>query len=241
MFELVMLLGFLSAEMSLLCSPPSSVNIVGLAKDVKTGEPLYCEWHRSAEAGDAYQVEYLDVGGNVFATKTLTFTQKSPHSPNVLQKDFRSGEERVVSRDNDEFLLNYRSSSNVKLRTERLRSQDVDVVDAGFNTFVIAHWEVLLKGNAKSIQFASAPHLRSLPLQIRRKPLEKCNHDNSNDICFWVELDNMLLRRFIGKLKLTYDSDKRLRYFEGVVNIRDKQEKSQKALIHYRYREKLGN
>ncbi|MCW8354852.1 hypothetical protein N5P32_02540 [Marinomonas pontica] len=81
LLTVTVLLGFANTAMA---------QIVGSAYSVKTGELLYRETHQQIN-DSAYSVEYSEPNGEVFAHKTLDFSQ-SKITPSFLQLNERNGE-----------------------------------------------------------------------------------------------------------------------------------------------------
>lgn len=216
------------------CAPGADVIMVGVAKD-EAGKPIYCEFVSQTDE-KSLKVSYFSKG-KLFAEKELDFSI-NPFIPKVTQKDFRVGELRQASVSEKNIELHYQENTHKKLDKAVIPIQKVDILDAGFDNFIRANWNELETGKTISVNFASMPHLKTLPLRISTQPLDKCSPKqdaNAPLVCFFVEVDNALLRMLLGNIKITYDQQHRLHEFNGIVNVQDDDQDNQKATIRYFY------
>lgn len=216
------------------CMPLEDTILLGIAKNT-AGELLYCELVSQPQP-KSLKISYIK-DTKVLAEKTLQYTDNAK-KPSVTQKDFRFGELRQADIAEQEIKLQYQANKQKKINSITLPISQVDVIDAGFDSYIREEWSQLQAGKTLSVNFASIPHLKTLPLRVSKQASEKCVHQESEIIfCYLVEIDNALLRLMLGKIKLTYDEQRRLRSFNGVVNILDDKQSTQSATIHYYYRQ----
>lgn len=218
------------------CPPTGDSIIIGVAFNSRH-EFLYCEYFSQVGEHQIY-VNYTRNGG-AFASKELDYSSNS-FIPTVKQIDQRTGETRIAKTDQHQVQLSYQASAGKKVEISNLAIEDVDMVDAGFDTFVKAHWDRLIAGESLSINFGSIAHLKSLPLRIKSLPINKCSQQKNAppaQHCFSVDIDNSLLRLLLSNIKISYDNNKRLVQFSGVVNLQDDLQKSQTATINYFYKQ----
>lgn len=216
------------------CAPSADAIMVGVAKN-EAGKIIYCEIVSQVDE-QSLKINYFSKD-KIFAEKSLHFST-NPFIPTVIQKDFRVGELRQADISEKNVELHYQTSVHKKVEKALIPLQKVDILDAGFDNFIRAHWDDLQTGKTLSVNFASIPHLKILPLRISAQPLDKCatKHDESSAMaCYFVEIDNALLRILIGNIKITYDQQHRLHEFNGIVNVQDDDQDNQKAIIHYFY------
>ena len=221
------------AEVVKQCTPPAEAIIVAIAEST-THEHLYCEIFTQHQ--QKIHADYTFNSAPI-ATKELDYTL-SAYNPQVKQKDLRTGERRESIANKQDITLLYQETTTSKTEEKTFSSTEPDAIDAGFNNFIIAHWDELLSGKKTSLGFGSIPHQRIIPLKISLKPTEKCTLKKSPaaaPICFWVDIDNALLRLLIGNIKLSYDEKRRLIQYDGTVNINDNNGKTQHAIIRYYY------
>lgn len=216
------------------CKPLDNSIMVGVAQ-TSSGAHVYCELV-SQPATNSLEISYV-FHDKPIAEKKINY-QSNPAMPSIAQKDFRFGEIRQAALTNENVELHYQSSTQKKMGGAIIPIQKVDVIDAGFDNFVRDHWEELQSGKTLSVNFASMAHLKTLPLRISAQPLEKCINKaekNASLFCFFVEIDNAILRMLLGNIKLTYDQQHRLHEFNGIVNILGEDQENQKAVIRYFY------
>jgi hypothetical protein len=227
------------------CASNIDADIVGIAKN-ESGEVVYCELAHQLDSG-SLNISYI-ASGQIFAEKkifrstslsSIDPASTNPSTPSVIQKDFRTGELRQADVSQNNVNLSYQTNSREKIGKAVISMQDVDIVDAGFDNFVRANWDDLQTGKTIAVNFASVAHLKTLPLRVRAQPSEKCfikQDEHSVLTCFFIEVDNALLRMMIGNIKITYDNQRRLHEFNGIVNLKDDRKKDQKAIIRYFYK-----
>jgi hypothetical protein len=218
------------------CAPFDKTLMVGVAK-ASNGNFLYCELI-DQPIQDTFEIHYVK-DKRIFASKDLHYTADAT-MPSVLQKDFRSGEVRQADVTEKSIELHYQENSDKRNSRTSLNRKNIDVVDAGFDNFVRIHWDELQSNETLSINFASIAHLKTLPLRVSSQPISKCDRDINQaktSYCFYVEVDNAFLRILFGNIKLTYDQQRRLEEFNGVVNILSEKEANQTAKIRYYYRQ----
>lgn len=218
------------------CAPEARDLMIGVARNIE-GQFLYCEQVQQTDS-TSLQVRYTQ-NRKLFAEKQLDFAYNA-FSPSVLQQDFRSGELRKAEVSAQTVRLSYQLSSQKKLSVNDIPTQQVDIVDAGFDNFIRANWNDLIAQKNLAVNFASIAHLKTLPLRVSAAPLASCikgTPQKNAAFCFLVEVDNALLRLLLGNIKLVYDQQQRLIQFDGVVNIADQQTRSQVAKIQYYYQQ----
>ena len=215
---------------------PEDANIVGVAVSRDEKEFLYCEYFYLDQSNNQAMVDYVDQQGNKFAKKIVKY-ENDQLRPDVTQEDFRIGELRKVWRNDKNFIVSYRKNSSKKKNIQNLEVNNVDIVDAGFDAYIRENWDALVKGESLSAGFASVPHLKTIALRLNAKKMSDCPEPSQKGEykCFWVNIDNMLLRLFTGKLRLVYNNKKQLIIFEGIVNIKSEKGKNQNAEIRYDY------
>lgn len=208
---------------------------VGSAYDAQ-GKLLYCEFHEGKIGEKKNAVIYRAPAGEIIAEKNIIW-DPSRTQPDIDQLDMRNGERIQVTR-GAQWSLSYRENRDSKVEQVNLTLNEIDVVDAGFDQKVRGHWDDLVAGGRLRVMFAAPALQRSVPLRVTLRDARYCAHaSEQNWLCFWVEADNALVRLFMEPLRLSYDQQRRLRVFVGVVNIRDGEGKKQSAIIRYRYAE----
>lgn len=222
------------------CKPSEHNIVVGIAQS-PPGEFLYCE-HIEQPSNQLFVVSYF-YNGNIFAEKKINYHGNAA-TPSIEQRDFRSGELRQAHIYQQTLRLQYQANTHKKMENADISLTEVDVIDAGFDFFIRQHWDELQSGKVLHVNFASMPHLKVLPLRISKQTSEKCATETAptnQSFCYFVEIDNSLLRLVLGNIKLTYDQHHRLATFKGVVNIEDNKGSTQTAKITYYYQSDYSN
>ncbi|MDO6424473.1 hypothetical protein [Saccharophagus degradans] len=220
------------------CPNTHGAIVIGTALHPELNTLLYCEYHilqisESAQAARNLVVRYFDGNNNEIASKSVVYGT-SPVQPEITQKDFRSGEQRIAQRNAEgQWVMTYQESKRDRVKTQVVELGEMGVVDSGFNQFIKLHWDTLQSDDPLVVEFLSVPHLKTIKLQVKRV---ECEPEASGErVCFGIQINNAFLRLITGELYLEYSSAKQLVLFSGVVNIRNEKEKTQKAVIQYTY------
>jgi len=167
----------------------------GKAYDRESGQLLYSEQHLCHISGDACSVHYFDPTGVLIASKKLDY-RNSATSPALTIRDYRNGKKLTVE------------------------PADADVVvDAGFDNFVREQWDVLDVGDPIRFRFQVTGFDSPLDMNIARSEETGCAGE---ELCLQVSIDSWLIGVFVGPIELSYSrSDRKLRRYSGISNIRD--------------------
>lgn len=220
-----------AAETAMSCSTHSiSADIIGSAYD-KSGKLAYCEYYNKANSRQENDntVEYRSPDGELLAYKSYVELNQ-PGLVTFDQQHQQHNELRSVTLKGNQFDSTFRKHDSNTVETKAFSLDEVDIIDAGFDTWIEEHWEKLLDYKAVSVNYLSPPHLRTFPLQIVRQ--KKCTETY---FCFEIRSTNRLIRLVAPKIELTYDSDKRLRTFSGITNLTQANGKSHRVTIQYGY------
>lgn len=218
-----------------MCAPDEKTSILGIAQS-PSGDFIYCE-HIEISPEHNLNISYTK-DGKKFAEKKVIRT-RNPATPSIEQVDSRSGETRIASVNEQLLSMQYQGSRKENIQNSQFSLADVDVVDAGFDYFIREHWDNLQAGKVLPVNFASIAHQKVLSLRVRKLESQKCAEKNETTqppYCYFVEIDNALLRLVLGNIKLSYDEQRRLTNFNGVVNIEDDKGETQTAHIRYYYK-----
>lgn len=219
------------------CLPDSftEIEVAGAARD-PDGKFLYCEWYIPDARSGRMRVEYRDAAGQLLVSKDLIYGDDRS-VPQFTQIDHRSGEQIRVERMAGFWGLSYQEHRRARMQQTRVAQGEVDVIDAGFDHKIRACWTELMAGGRLRIGFAVPALQRVVSMRVARKADDQCPAMRQEWHCIWVEADNGLVRFFLAPLRLAYDDQRRLRIFNGVVNIRDGAGAKQVAVIEYFYGE----
>ncbi len=231
-----------SAHTQQLADYQSQAHLTGSATHPESGALLYTETWDDAPGGDAATIRYWAPDGSAIAFKTLDFTD-SEFAPTVFQADFRNQRGFEVARKRDEITVrNLRLSAEAPLESPvRGRATPIAfgeklVVDAGFDRYVLANWDRLASGRSVRFDFLQTDKARLVPLKIKPK---KCAARFDVEVrCFSLNIDNLLLSRFVKPITLAYDvTRKRLLRYNGLGQLAGADGKGLVVQIDYRYRD----
>ena len=191
-------------------------------------EPDYCEYFY-ASGHHKWRVDYY-FESNLIATKTVLGSMNESR-PETIQRDDRFGELRELKKSGSSWFVNYQERSSKPIKSRELADTDFDVNDAGFDVVIREKWQDLLLGEKFSFAFLSKVHRRSFKVDL------KYIETREGLVRFRLNTSNPLLGLFSAPIFLWYEQDtRRLKYYEGTVNLLDKSGKTQKGLLIYNYR-----
>ena len=212
--------------------------IVGDAVSADNGELLYRELHYRGDASVlmSERVEYLSPTGELLVEKTLDGS-RSVITPNVAQRDLRTGTRFSISNIGDGFDTLYQRGGETS-STKRINKDEELVFDAGFDPYVRAHWDALWAGDAIRADFFVPARLDTVKISMRRTDSEQCAAVTSDALCIVVRPAGIL--RLVGwlvdPLYLAYgQGSQRLLMYRGISNLLDANGESQDVLIRYQY------
>lgn len=221
-----------------------SLHFEGKAYDIESGELLYTEHHHIAQddLGNylSSKVEYKNPENEIIAKKSVDFTQ-GQFAPDINFFDTRTGLSKQLQNEDDR-LHRIHSYYDKEMQRDSIKKPDQNtssnrkiVVDAGFDRFIIHHWNDLLEG--KQLKFDIFPLNEGDPITFTIKKHKQKN----NLVQFRLKPNNLIFALLVDPIKLTYDTNhKRLARYKGLTNIpaeRDGkvQEEHFEARIEYFY------
>ena len=124
-------------------------------------------------------------------------------------------------------------SASKKPREKPLEFPDGAISDAGFDNFIISHWQEIIEGKQFTREFLIPGMLRFFKFRIYQDELVE-NEDGKFRILV-IEPNSFLIRAFTRANRLHYAFDKpELKRFEGISNMRAAQGKNYTVLINYK-------
>jgi len=181
----------------------------GKAYDRQSGKLLYIEKHHCHASRQQCTVQYRDTNGALIASKDLDF-RESEISPALIMEDHRTARKIRIDTGNEEL-----------------------VIDAGFDNFVRGQWEALDAGERVNFRFQVAGFDAPLAMDIVRSDAPGCT---TRELCLEVRADSWLVRAFVEPIQLAYSrTDRKLRRYSGISNLRDEQGESMDVDIFYEY------
>jgi len=215
------------------------VRVYGEARDIHSKALIYTEEHRINTT--THKVTYRQGDGALIADKNIQYAQGYA-TPSFQLYDHRFGRTSGSKWQEGEWVL-WQQEKSGKRDEKTIRPKKNLVIDAGFNHFVLEHFEALEKGNALDFTFAITDPPMEIPMTIQKK---NCNNAIFSDagemvICLKVVAHNPLMRLFVPVIYLAYihNPDGRtthlLSLYQGPSNLTNNEDKAQNVRIHYRY------
>lgn len=209
-------------------------SLVGEAYGLDSDELLYKEFHTFTYKDGRIAtstVEYKRPDGTLFATKTLDFR---PHlTVPAFRTEMYGGAwiEALEHLGDDRIKLIRRQGEGEPLQEKILALKDAMAADAGFNTFVQAHFSELMAGERLKFQFVAPNRLEAVKFKGER--IEDSRIGDTPLVNFKVSISSFL-SFLVDPLLLSYDQKtKYLIEYKGLSNIRDEKGELYKTRIRY--------
>ncbi|MDY7093570.1 MAG: hypothetical protein SX243_11430 [Acidobacteriota bacterium] len=200
----------------------TAVSYQARAYCLETGAELYSEHHRERWRGDRLvgaSVEYRKPGGEVFATKHLSY-EAGVITPSFEMEDHRSGYREGAEVDGGEVLLFAQKPAKTVAEKERVELPATAVIDAGFAYFVTRHWDRLAAGETVPLDFAVPARQRFVA--FRALKTDGGAYQDRPALRVRMEPGNPVFRLLVDPIDLIFDREtRRLLVFEGLSNIED--------------------
>lgn len=214
---------------------------IGYAFDQNTKELIYTESHYeqySDETVHKSKVIYKDASDNIFAQKSVDFTKNKYMPEFSLQNDMTGHIEKTRFVESKYEVVFSKLQSNAK-KEALINYPEDGISDAGFDNFIINHWEDLLEGEMFVREFLIPSMMDFVKFRIYQDDV--VTEDNRKLRIINIEPNSFIIRAFAGTTKLFYDeSMPKLVKFDGVSNMRDKKGDNLKVTIQYEEIQKLA-
>lgn len=216
-------------------SDVSTLYFIGYAHNPKTDALIYIEHHTMKQnLNGEYvsgKVEYLWPDNSLMAVKQLQFEQRAS-APSVTFKEVDT-----------EFKINIRSQPNtVDISYQEkppadqwsipVTKQQPIVIDAGFDRFIVQHWDVIMGGQPVAMEILAVSRGSFYDFEIRHL-------GSKNGLAeFEVKPTSLVLKWLVDPISVRYTIEsRRLHQFTGLTNIRrvDDPDENFEAVIRYQY------
>jgi len=210
---------------------------VGRAYDKDSGALLYEERHVERRDGDEVvgaEVKYLDSRGHIFAVKQVDFSA-NPLAPEFRLHNRRTGHLEALRRLAEGTVeVRFQAAGTSQATKADLLAPLGSLADAGFDRFIEANWDELLKGDPMACRFLVPSRLEFMNFRVRHQDAG----DDFGIVYFALELDSALLRLVVPSITVAYDrATRRLLRYEGMSNIRDAAGDNYDVRIEFNYSE----
>jgi len=210
---------------STLAYSKSVIEFTGTAYEIDSEKMLYVEQHHINvnEAGEyiSSEVTYSGLDGNIIAVKTLNFSQ-SQTMPQLTFIDKRVDanikvDPFVNEAENKVSIISERGEKR-KLSHVKITSRGASIIDAGFDLFVIQHWQSLLAGKTIDMDFLALTRAQYISFELEAVDMNEGGDDGL--LVLSLRPSSFFIRLLMDPIYLTYDiNSRRLLRFEGLTNI----------------------
>ncbi len=205
----------------------------GTAFELDSGKMIYTESHYlhfvDAALSDRV-VLYRCPNGKAFGRKMMR-TNGKPMMPEFELTDARLGYREGLTTRPKGLTVFYQSTAKKAEKSDTLDASRTLVADAGFDEFVRANWTNLIAGKSVPLDFVVPSQLDYLGFKV--KWVKKSNI-NGEAVQVFKLAPSGILGWVTSGLDVTYaDSDRSLRQFAGLSNIRDLSGDNYEAKIEF--------
>ena len=143
---------------------------IGYAYDIDSKKLVYSEHHQYVTP-TLHKVEYKEPSGEIFATKTIDYSQ-SYFAPDFTQHNLRNGEKVSVYREGSvngkiKYAIKYQENSKEDSESNSLKLRPRMVIDAGFDHFITKNWDALLSQESLTIDYLIPSALDHYELTVK--------------------------------------------------------------------------
>ncbi len=214
---------------------------IGYAYDKETNKLVYSESHHEEYADDLIlksHVIYKDSSEIIIAKKTVDFNNNR-YIPEFSLKNSETGHKEITRFIQSKYEVIFSRMHAEPEKTARLNIPEDGISDAGFDNFIIKHWDELIAGEIFRREFLIPSMMDFIKFRIYQ---DKVVNENGQSLrVINIEPDSFLIRAFAGTTKLFYDGETpKLRKFDGVSNMRDGNGDNFKVKIRYEELKKLA-
>lgn len=206
----------------------------GIAYELSDGKMIYKESHflRISEARVSERVVlYRCPNGKAFARKLLTISAAQPLVPRFELVDARQGYREGLKESGGQLQVFYQLSTGKAVKSAQVSATTALVADAGFDDFVRKNWTALVAGEAVKLDFVVPSQLDYLGFKVKLLRTEQI--DGVTARVFKLAPSGVLGWVTSG-IDVTYtETDRQLRRFEGLSNIRDNAGENYEAKIEF--------
>ncbi|MGB1801015.1 MAG: hypothetical protein ACPHLK_09330 [Gammaproteobacteria bacterium] len=212
---------------------------IGYAFDKKTDELVYTESHYeniSAGLVEKSEVIYKDPSSNIIAKKTANFAV-DPFMPEFSLVNNKTGhreQTEYIEKKSQEkkYKVLFTKTSKGPVKDKTLALPEKGISDAGFDNFIVEHWDELKAGEVLIREFLIPSQMDFIKFKIYQDSITEIDNEKLRVIN--IEPKSFLIRAFAGTTKLYYSENKpELKRFDGVSNMRDANGDNYKVVIKY--------
>jgi hypothetical protein len=198
-------------------------------------ELTYTENFHNDPDGEELTVSYWSEDDQPLAVKRLEFTDGGG-IPDLEMIDLRRKRGHRVIRDGNTLDVSIfrieADGSRKQIKSYSVEVKEPTIVDAGFHRHILKHWDSLVAGKSRRVNFLRVEKGNYIPLVIKKRT---CDIDDGA-VCFRIALNNFLLKNLVPDIKLAYDPvQKRLIRYSGLGPLNKPNGKGMTVQIAYDY------
>jgi hypothetical protein len=207
-------------------------DVVGEAFDLSGDVILYKELHYYSHDGLQQQVIYRSLSGEEIARKSLDYSYGNKVPAYRQQNNLVNESVEVLWLEN-KLVLSYSTEAGQKLEKNTFDAPESLVIDAGFNFFIQQQWLPLIAGEKLKFSYPVPTRSTIIDMEISRV---NCFDEQSLDICFRIEADNLLISWLMDPIEISYHKySQQLSRYRGLGNVVDAAGDTLKVDIRYYY------
>jgi len=224
---------------SLFAATASDQQFIGYARSRDDGRLLYVESHHVRNAGAVGETRLVmyrcSPGGPAFARKELTYGAVR-EVPEFTFTDARSGYVEGLRRTAQGPRVFQQEDSRSPRREAKVPANVAIVSDAGFDEFVRKHWAELEAGKTVRFPFLVPSRLDYLTFKVKKQ--QEAKIEGATVSVIRLNLSGVL-GWFLPYIEVSYrKSDRLLKRYEGLTNIRSEQGDNLIAIIEFPSRDR---
>ncbi len=206
---------------------------VGSAYELDSGKLIYSETHqirREANKIAERVVVYRCANGSPFARKQLSYAD-GVLVPTFETTDGRTGYREGLRKTTNGLEVFYQRNGKRKEEKETLEKTANLVADAGFDEFVVQNWDRLMKKESVALDFVVPSQLDYLRFKVKWTGSAQFEGEK---VQMFKLAPSGVLGWITSGLDVGYaDSDRSLRTFSGITNLRDNEGDNYEASITF--------
>lgn len=215
----------------------------GYAYDLRSGELCYQEQHfrRLDEQGQQQiYTRYIDPQNKVIAKRTVSYD--GDQVVEFVLQDQRSQQIVSAIRSTDKVVVQKKAllsaagdahaQETLKTTTLKLKPSFNNVIDAGFNSYLLSNWQRLVSGEVLSFNFLSTERASWIKFRLKDGGLRE--EDGYPVRRFVMTVTNPMFRLLLKPIKVDYYADtKELFRYQGISNIKRENGKNYNVRIEF--------
>lgn len=215
---------FMALAISALVASSLVSQWVGKASSPDSKKPQYTEVRTTTnEETGAFDVEYMDANGKVFAVKSLKIPTTGWH-PEIDFTDNRNSISYSFKHTDAGVMVEFKSKK--ESYTKVIQAKSDFTWDSGIHFYILQNFDNIIQSDRK-VEIFLPEYGKAFSFTLKAKLLSDGQH------LVTMQPSNMFLKLFVDELKVWYKSKKYLTKYEGISDIKDAQGDNYNTVIDY--------